>query len=127
MKSERAKIKFGAIRKLKTNLTHIKEGLKMEWRYRHSDGYTEAIKIDLAKIHSVLFALRAAEKQIPMPMVVKVLYGIHKQCDGTVKGYIEHDRFCPCCGNYIVGVGTPKHRVEKYCYHCGQKLWWPKN
>lgn len=123
-KSERIKIKIGVIRKLKTNLTHIKEGLKMEWRYRHSDGYTEAIKIDLAKISSTLFALRAAEKQIPMPLrthaeLLPFRNFNNSRCYLCLKNY-----FCQNCNKKILrfeGYGI------KFCPHCGQKLWWPKN
>lgn len=129
-KSERTKIKLKTIEILKSRLFRSRRILAKNLAAARSDsklkaGYRTAAKGDLYEIHSDLFLLRAAEKQMPMPMIVKVQYGIHKSTDGTIKGYLYHDNFCARCGNHIVGFGTSEHRVEQYCYHCGQKLWWP--
>lgn len=123
-------MKLEKIDRIKRNLAFNKSVLKKNLTCARSDSkfkgvYRTAAKEGVNAIHSDLFTLRAVEKQIPMPMVVKVIYGIHHLSDGTIKQYVFKDNFCPCCGNHIIGVGTPKHRVEQYCYQCGQKLWWP--
>lgn len=129
-KSEKTKIKIKTIEILKSDLFRQRRILAKNLAAARSNsklktGYRTAAKGDLYEIHSDLFTLRAVEKQMPMPMVVKVIYGIHKLSDGTVEQCVFKDKFCPCCGNRIIGFGTPKHRVEKYCPYCGQKLWWP--
>lgn len=124
-KSERKKVKLLMLKYVSQKVDAAKEDLAATWTCKGVPGAVEALSVNIKILHGALFVKRAVEKQMPMPMIVKVIYSIHKLSDGTIKQYVFKDNFCPCCGNYIIGAGTPKHRAEKYCYQCGQKLWWP--
>lgn len=128
-KSERTKIKFGAIQELKTILNCNKMVLKLNWNCRYSSaltkaGYRATIKTYLTNIYSCLFSLHAAEKQIPMPLRTHAELLPFRNFNDSCCCLCVKSYFCQNCNKKILkfeGYGI------KYCPHCGQKLWWPKN
>ena len=139
-KSERTKIKLKTIEILKSRLFHSRRILAKNLVAARSDSklkdsYRTAAKGDLYEIHSDLFLLRAAEKQVPMP--VKLEAKVSTFCEYWYDNGVKHlnlmyNAYCQNCGNkvdlgYKMLDGLERDKSVKYCPRCGQKLWWPRN
>ena len=132
--SERKQNKFKAIKKRKKIIKLDKNIIRLSYPKRHeNDTLARYVFLEtVEKLHRDLFALRAMEKQIKIPVKVTVIRSeVVKNCDEDGKQETIFSRFaayyCQVCGEFLTTnlLGGPVR--NNYCPRCGQKLWWSKN
>lgn len=130
--SERKKNKFKAIKELHKIIKLDKDKIRLFYPKRHErDTLVRYVFLEtVEKLHRDLFALRAMEKQIKMPVKLVVhrsrvaKYNWEDDGKPTVffNRYISY--FCSCCGEFLIDEPYDELMNINYCPRCGQKLWW---
>lgn len=135
--SERKKNKFKAIKELHKMIKLDKDKIRLFYPKRHeNDTLARYVFLEtVEKLHRDLFALRAMEKQIKMPVKV-VVVGTKIYKHKITLGYfmpavfhIDRKYQCPMCEEVVreeLSCCIDKGQKLNYCPHCGQKLWWNK-
>lgn len=135
--SERKKNKFKAIKERLEMIRLHKNQIRFFYPLRNEKGTLARYNFEktIEKLHRDLFALRAMEKQIKMPVKV-VVVGTKIYKHKITLGYfmpavfcIDREYQCPMCGEVVreeLSYCIDKGQKLNYCPHCGQKLWWNK-
>lgn len=135
--SERKRNKFKAIKKRKKIIKLDKNIIRLSYPKRHEkDTLARYVFLEtVEKLHRELFALRAMEKQIKMPVKV-VVVGTKIYKHKITLGYfmpavfhIDREYQCPMCEEVVreeLSYCIDKGQKLNYCPYCGQKLWWNK-
>lgn len=135
--SERKKNKFKAIKESLEMIRLHKNQIRFFYPLRNEKGTLARYNFEktIEKLHRDLFALRAMEKQIKMPVKV-VVVGTKIYKHKITLGYfmpavfcIDREYQCPMCGEVVreeLSYCIDKGQKLNYCPHCGQKLWWNK-
>lgn len=141
-KSERKKVKLRIVLMIETILSANKGNLKLNWIDAHNDNnfpairaaYREAAKENIRAIRSSLLALRAVEKQMPMPVKMQIAFSNRARYfykNGQRDLVVSYQAYCQSCNKLVDFGNKPSEAYEfarkykKYCPRCGQKLWWP--
>ncbi len=133
--SERKKNKFKAIKESLEMIRLHKNQIRFFYPLRNEKGTLARYNFEktIEKLHRELFALRAVEKQIKMPVKVVVRHSqiakYHwEDWENGGKPTAFFDRYvsyyCPCCGDLLANELVDKTIGLNYCHRCGQKLWW---
>lgn len=136
--SERKKNKFKAIKESLEMIRLHKNKIRFSYSLRNEKGTLARYNFEksIEKLHRGLFALRAMEKQIKMPVRITVT-----RCVVVKPGryipitrchcIISKKHCCPRCEKElrIFDANDDCALLEitmqpKYCPYCGQKLWW---
>lgn len=138
--SERKKNKFKAIKELHKMIKLDKDKIRLFYPKRHeNDTLARYVFLEtVEKLHRDLFALRAMEKQIKMPVRITVtsckvskfrFSNLYTECECV----IFKKQYCPRCEKElrIFDANDDCALLErtmqpKYCPYCGQKLWWKR-
>ena len=138
--SERKQNKFKAIKKRKKIIKLDKNIIRLSYPKRHeNDTLARYVFLEtVEKLHRDLFALRAMEKQIKMPVRITVTSCVVVK----PRRYIPITRChciivkkhcCPRCEKELRIFDAnddcallARTMQPKYCPYCGQKLWWKR-
>nr|DAK65137.1 MAG TPA: hypothetical protein [Caudoviricetes sp.] len=135
--SERKRNKFKAIKKRKKTIKLDKNIIRLSYPKRHeNDTLARYVFLEtVEKLHRDLFALRAMEKQIKMPVKV-VVVGTKIYKHKITLGFfmpavfrIDKESQCPVCGEVVreeLSYCIDQGKKLNYCPRCGQKLWWKR-
>lgn len=138
--SERKKNKFKAIQESLEMIRLHKNQIRFFYPLRNEKGTLARYNFEetVEKLHRGLFALRAMEKQIKMPVRITVtsckvskfrFSNLYTECECVI--FKKH--CCPRCEKElrIFDANDDCALLErtmqpKYCPYCGQKLWWQR-
>lgn len=136
--SERKKNKFKAIKESLEMIRLHKNQIRFFYPLRNEKGTLARYNFEktIEKLHRDLFALRAMEKQIKMPVRITVtsckvskfrFSNLYTECECV----IFKKQYCPRCEKELIIFDAnddcallERTMQPKYCPYCGQKLWW---
>ncbi len=130
--SERKKNKFKAIKEHYKMIKLDKDKIRLFYPKRHErDTLARYVFLEtVEKLHRDLFALRAMEKQIKMPvkLVVRRSRVAKYNWEDDGKPTVFFNRYisycCSRCGEFLIDEPYDESMNINYCPRCGQKLWW---